>query len=63
MNMEFTENKSALILEADDNGEITVNVASADIDSLPEKICAAMAKKTDTGCKIPGRFDGNTGRK
>lgn len=43
--MELKDNQSAVILEADDEGEITVNVASADIDGLTGAICRAIAEK------------------
>lgn len=43
--MELTENQSALILEIDEHGEITVNVASPDIDGLTAAICSALAQK------------------
>jgi len=43
--MELTENQSALILETDEHGEITVNVASGDYDGLTAAICTALAKK------------------
>jgi len=43
--MELKDNQSALILEVDDNGEITVNVASPDIDGLTASICTALATK------------------
>lgn len=43
--MELNANQSALILEADKNGEITVNVASGDHESLSGALCKAIAKK------------------
>jgi len=43
--MELNHNQSALILEIDDNGEISVDVASCDIDGLTGLICQAIAKK------------------
>ncbi len=43
--MELKENQSALILEVGEHGEITVNVASSDIDGLTAAICTALAKK------------------
>lgn len=43
--MELSENQSALILESDENGEISVNVASADENSLTDAICQAIALK------------------
>ena len=43
--MELTENQSALILEVDEHGEITVNVASGDLEGLTAAICTALAQK------------------
>ena len=43
--MELTENQSALILDVDENGEITVNVASGDQDTLTSGLCQAIAYK------------------
>lgn len=43
--MELNDNQSAVILETDDEGEITVNVASADINGLTGSICRAIAEK------------------
>ncbi len=43
--MELKENQSALILEADENGEITVEVASPNQDGLTGSLCIAIAKK------------------
>ena len=43
--MELSPNQSALILETSDDGEITVNVASGDIDGLTGLICQATATK------------------
>lgn len=43
--MELKENQSALILEIDDQGEISVDVASADHDGLPALLCQAIAEK------------------
>ncbi len=45
LNMEFKSNQSAVILEASEDGEITVNVASSDIDGLSGKLCQAIAVK------------------
>lgn len=41
--MELKPNQSALILEVDEDGEISVNVASGDQDSLTAQICQAIA--------------------
>ncbi len=43
--MELKNNQSALILEASDDGEITVNVASPDVNGLSGAICQAIATK------------------
>ncbi len=43
--MELKENQSALILEQDEQGEITVNVASVDHEGLTAAVCTALAKK------------------
>ena len=43
--MELSENQSALILTASDDGEITVDVASGDHDGLTASICAVIAEK------------------
>lgn len=43
--MELKDNQSALILEVDEHDEITVNVASSDIDGLTASICTAIAEK------------------
>ncbi|MFT5725929.1 MAG: hypothetical protein ACI8PB_000045 [Desulforhopalus sp.] len=43
--MELKSNQSALILEADEDVEITVEVASPDQNGLSGSICIAIAKK------------------
>jgi hypothetical protein len=43
--MELKNNQSALILESDESGEITVEVASPDQNGLSGSICIAIAKK------------------
>lgn len=43
--MDLKNNQSALILEIDGDGEITVNVASGDHDGLTAAICGAIAMK------------------
>ncbi len=43
--MELPPNQSALILTTDEHGEITVNVASADMAGIAASICTALAKK------------------
>ena len=43
--MELSHNQSALILEESENGEITVNVASENMDGLTGVLCRAIATK------------------
>jgi hypothetical protein len=43
--MELKENQSALILETDEQGEVTVNVASGDLDGLTAAICTVIAER------------------
>lgn len=43
--MELKNNQSALILEADEKGEISVSVTSPDMNGLAGLICQAIAKK------------------
>ncbi len=43
--MDLKNNQSAIILEASEDGEITVDIASPDIDGLSGRICVAVAKK------------------
>ncbi|MGI9537263.1 MAG: twitching motility protein [Desulfocapsaceae bacterium] len=43
--MELNENQSALILEIDDHGEISIEVASSDQEGLTALLCQAIAKK------------------
>lgn len=43
--MELNENQSAIILESSEDGEITVNIASSDIDSMTGRLCQAIATK------------------
>ncbi len=43
--MELKSNQSALILEADEDGEITVEVASPDQNGLSGALCVAIAKR------------------
>ena len=43
--MELTSNQSALILTEDEEGEVTVDVASSDLDGLTGSICQAIATK------------------
>ncbi len=45
LHMELKENQSILILEQDEEGDISVNVASGSHGSLTFNICAAIAKK------------------
>jgi len=43
--VELKQNQSALILEEDENGEISVNVATGDQNGLTAQICEAIAVK------------------
>ncbi|HIE32886.1 MAG TPA: twitching motility protein [Thermodesulfobacteriaceae bacterium] len=43
--MELLRNQAALILGLSETGEITVDVAAAEMDSLPGSICQAIALK------------------
>ena len=43
--MELKENQSALILEIDEQGEISVDVASGDHEGLTAAICSVIAEK------------------
>ena len=43
--MELNNNQSALILEADENGEIFVSVTAPDMNGIAGLICQAIATK------------------
>ncbi len=43
--MELQGNQAALILEASEDGEITVNVESPELDGLAGSLCQAIARK------------------
>ncbi len=43
--MELKPNQSALILTADEEGEVTVDVESSDLNELTGQLCQAIAKK------------------
>ena len=43
--MKLNDNQSALILEIDDHGEISIEVASCDHEVLTALLCEAIAKK------------------
>ncbi len=43
--MDLKSNQSAILLEASEDGEISVNIASPDIDGLTGRLCVAVAKK------------------
>jgi hypothetical protein len=43
--MELKQNQAALILEANDEGEISVNLAAHDTESLAAEICQVIAQK------------------
>ncbi len=43
--MKLKKGQAALVLEIDEHGEVEVNVASGDHESLTAKICEAIAEK------------------
>ena len=43
--MKLTKNQSAIILTLDEDGEITVDVASGDQKGITASICGAIAQK------------------
>ncbi len=43
--MELKENQSALILEIDEDGEVSVDVASGDHEGMTAAICTVIAEK------------------
>lgn len=43
--MDLKDTQAALILDASDDGEITVEIAAANMDSLASALCQAMAMK------------------
>jgi hypothetical protein len=43
--VELNKNQSALILESDEDGSISVNVASGDHDGLTGALCQVIANK------------------
>ncbi|MBV5340380.1 MAG: twitching motility protein [Deltaproteobacteria bacterium] len=43
--MELKENQAALILEVDEDGGVSVNVASGEVDGPAGAICQAIAVK------------------
>jgi hypothetical protein len=43
--MELESNQAALILEANDEGEISVNIATHDSENLAAEICQIIAQK------------------
>jgi hypothetical protein len=43
--MELKENQAALILEVDEDGGVSANVASGDVDGPAGAICQALAIK------------------
>ena len=43
--MELNKNQSALLLEIDDNGEVSIEVASNDHQGLTALLCKAIAEK------------------
>jgi len=43
--MELANNQAAIILEATDEGEISVNIEGSDENGLAYALCSALAKK------------------
>ena len=43
--MELNDNQSALILETDEHGEISIEIASRDHEGLTALLCQAIAEK------------------
>ena len=43
--MELDNNQAALILSASENGDITMDVESSDINGFASALCHALAKK------------------
>jgi len=43
--MDLQPNQAALILEASDEGEISVSVAAKDVDGLAAALCQVIARK------------------
>ena len=43
--MELKNNQSAIILDASEDGQITVDIASPDMAGFTGKLCVAIAKK------------------
>ena len=43
--MELKPNQSALVLETDENGEVSIQVASPDEEGLSGALCNAIAQK------------------
>ena len=43
--MELLQNQAALILEASDEGEITVNLEAAESSGMAKTLCRAIANK------------------
>ena len=43
--MELQPNQAAIILEASDEGEISVDVAAHDVEGLAASLCQVIAKK------------------
>lgn len=42
---ELKNNQAALILEISEEGEVTIDITSPDIDGIPSVICHKLAKK------------------
>ncbi len=53
--MELKDNQSAIILEADESGEITLEVASSDHEGMTAKLCELLLNINTT-------FSANVGK-
>ena len=52
--MELESNQAALILDANDEGEISVNIATHDSENLAAEICQIIAQKLTQDEKFQG---------
>lgn len=50
--MELKPNQAALILEANDEGEISVEMAALDMDGLATAVCQVIARKLSSDEKF-----------
>ncbi len=60
--MELDSNQAALILSTAENGEITMDVESSDINGFASALCHALAKKIDARRAVAGGIDEDAGR-